>query len=182
MDADAAEDAELGAHTMNVDAIMETLAEMEDKAEDSLTEARKGEAESQSSHALLKQGLENEISNTKKEMSESTQTSAKSAQDLAQAEKDLAVEKKGLSEDTTYLRELKRDCQTRASEFEVEAKDNKAELTALSKAKAILQKKFAALVQTGAKIRLRARDDGEDEAKARALRSIEQLGRRLHST
>merc|ERR1719453_1163978 len=143
--------------------------------------------ESQSSHALLSQGLSNEITNTKKEMSESTQKSASSAQDLAEAEKDLAIEKKGLSEDTTYLRELKRDCQTRASEFEVEAKDNKAELTALSKAKAILTKKFAAsLVQTGAKVtaQVKARDasDAADEAKSRALRSIEQLGRRLHST
>merc|ERR1719515_210421 len=183
--ADAEEDAEFGSHTMSVDAIMETLGEMEDKAEDSLTEARKKETEGQSSHALLKQGLENEISNTKKEMSESTQKSAASSQELAQAEKDLAVEKKGLSEDTTYLRELKRDCQTRASEFEVEAKDNQAELTALGKAKAILQKKFAAsFVQMGTKVTVKARDDadGADEAKARALRSIEQLGRRLHST
>jgi len=184
---DAEEDAEYGSHMMNVDAIMETLGEMEDKAEESLTEARKGEMESQSSHALLKNGLENEITNTKKEMSESTKKSAASAQELAQAEKDLAIEKKGLEEDTTYLRELKRDCQTRASEFEVEARDNKAELTALSKAKAILQKKFAAsLVQTGAKVtmqvKVRDESDAADEAKARALRSIEQLGRRLHST
>merc|ERR1719375_1197012 len=150
--ADAEEDAELGAHTMNVEAIMETLAEMEDKSEDSLTEARKGEAESQSSHALLKQGLENEISNSMEEKSESTQLSASTASKLADAEKDLAVEKKGLAEDTAYLRDLKRDCQTRASEFEVEDKDNKAELTALGKAKAILLKKFAAssLVQVGA--------------------------------
>merc|ERR550514_1758051 len=91
---DSEEDAELGSQTMNVDAIMETLGEMEDKAEDSLTEARKSETEAQSSHALLKQGLENEIANTKKEMSESTQKSASSSQELAQAEKDLAVQKK----------------------------------------------------------------------------------------
>merc|ERR1719399_193909 len=101
---------------------------------------------------------------------------------LAMAEKDLAVEKKGLSEDTAYLKDLKRDCQTKASEYEVETKDNKAELTALSKAKAILLKKFA-LVQTGAAthahelFKARAHDDEEDN-KARALRSIEQLGRR----
>merc|ERR1719218_128692 len=131
---------------------METLGDMEDKAEASLTEARKGEAEAQSSHALLKQGLENEVSNSKKEMSESTQLSASTATKLADAEKDLAVEKKGLAEDTSYLKDLKRDCQTRASEFEVESKDNKAELTALSKAKAILLKKFAALVQTGTQV------------------------------
>merc|ERR1719375_79443 len=95
------------------------------------------------------------------------------------AEKDLAVEKKGLSEDTAYLKDLKRDCQTKASEFEVETKDNKAELTALGKAKAILLKKFA-LVQTGAATHAKAHDD--EDNKARALRSIEQLGRRLHST
>merc|ERR1719375_3057384 len=186
--ADAEEDAELGAHTNAVDAIMETLGEMEDKAEDSLTEARKSEAESQQSHALLKQGLENEIANSKKAKSQSTQLSASTASKLADAEKDLAVEKKGLKEDTAYLSDLKRDCQTRASEFEVESKDNKAELTALGKAKAILLKKFAAsLVQTGAKVAAQARvadsdADAQEDAKARALRSIEGLGKRLHST
>merc|ERR1719375_1752946 len=121
-------------------------------------------------------------------MSESTQLSASTASKLADAEKDLAVEKKGLKEDTAYLSDLKRDCQTRASEFEVESKDNKAELTALGKAKAILLKKFAAsLVQTGAKVAAQARvadsdADAQEDAKARALRSIEGLGKRLHST
>merc|ERR1719379_888226 len=163
---------------------METLGEMEDKAEDSLTEARKSEAEGQQSHALLKQGFENEIANSKKAKSQSTQLSASTASKLADAEKDLAVETKGLAEDTAYLKDLKRDCQTRAAEFEVESKDNKAELTALGKAKAILLKKFAAsLVQTGVKVAAADSDaDAEEDAKARALRSIEQLGKRLHST
>merc|ERR1719324_413590 len=89
--ADAEEDAEysLQAHTMNVDAIMETLGEMEDKSEASLTEARKGETEAQQSHDMLKQGLENEISNSKKEMSESTQAKAKAEETLAGATGDL---------------------------------------------------------------------------------------------
>merc|ERR1719236_316105 len=86
-------------------------------------------------------------------------------------------------EDTAYLKDLKRDCQTRAREFEVTVKDNNAELTALGKAKAILLKKFA-LVQTTAKVhalsKIQARDD--EDSKSRALRSIEQLGRKLHST
>jgi len=184
--ADAEEDAEysLSAHTMNVDAIMETLADMEDKSEASLNEARKGETEAQQSHDMLKQGLENEIANSKKEMSESTKAKAAAEQTLAEATGDLAAEKKGLSEDTKYVGELKRDCQTRASEFEVETKDNKAELTALSKAKAILLKKFAAgaLVQTKATTKARDVPDAEQDAKMRALRSIEQLGKRLHST
>merc|ERR1719482_951898 len=181
--ADAEEDAELGSMGEGgVDAILSTLGEMEDKAETSLTEVRKGEAEAQQSHMLLKQGLENEIKNMKKEKDESTTRSASTAQKLAEAEKDLATEQKGLAEDTKYLRDLKKDCQSRAQEFEVQTKDNNAELTALGKAKAIMLKKFAALVQTGAKTTVSARNDAEDDAKARVLKSIEQLGKKLHKT
>merc|ERR1719158_2670094 len=179
--ADAEEDAEFGSGVMNVDAIMETLGEMEDKSEASLAEARKGEEDSMHSFQMLKQGLENEISTSKKEKDESTKKSAAAAESKAQAEKDLAVEKKGLSEDETYLRDLKRDCQARASEFEVTYKDNKAELGALGKATAILKKKFASLVQTSSRS-VDGDAGAEDDTKARVLRSIEQLGRRLHKT
>merc|ERR1719182_1326170 len=129
---------------------------------------------------MLKQGLENEIKSMKKEKDESTAKSASTAAALAQAEKDLAVEKKGLGEDEKYFRDLKRDCQSRAGDFEVEAKDNQAELKALEAAKAILLKKFSALVQVRARVAVR--DNVSDDAKERALKSIEQLGKRLHST
>merc|ERR1719446_2052731 len=181
--ADAQEDAELGSGSMGeggVNAILDTLKEMEDKAEASLTEVRKGESEGQMNGAMLKQGLENEIKNLNKEKDESTSKSASTAAALAQAEKDIAVEKNGLAEDEKYLRDLKRDCQSRAGDFEVEAKDNQAELKALEAAKAILLKKFAAFVQVRARVAMR--DDVSDNAKERALKSIEQLGKRLHST
>merc|ERR1719453_1827146 len=159
--ADAQEDAAfMGEGGSN--AILDTLADMEDKAEASLSEVRKGEAEAQMNGALLKQGLENEIKNMKKEKAESTSRSASTKQKLAQAEEDLAAEQKGLAEDTAYLKDLKRDCQSRAQTFEVQTKDNNAELTALGKAKAILLKKFA-LVQTGTA----TRNDAQDDAKAR---------------
>merc|ERR1719161_2524164 len=177
--ADAQEDAELGSSSMGeggVQAILDTLKEMEDKAEASLTEVRKGEPEAQMNGSLLKQGLENEIKTMKQEMAESTSKSASTAQALAQAEKDLAVEKKGKSDDEAYLRDLKRDCQARAGDFEVEAKDNAAELKALEAAKAILLKKFSALVQVRARVAVR--DNVSDDAKARALKSIELLGKR----
>merc|ERR1719478_1889951 len=181
--ADAQEDAEMGSGSMGeggVNAILDTLKEMEDKAEASLSEVRKGESEGQMNGAMLKQGLENEIKNMKKEKDESTSKSASTAQALAQAEKDIAVEKNGLAEDEKYLRDLKRDCQSRAGDFEVEAKDNQAELKALEAAKAILLKKFSAFVQVRARVAVR--DDASDNAKERALKSIEQLGKRLHST
>merc|ERR1719454_2178108 len=73
---DSEEDAELGSGTMAVDAILDTLADMEDKAEGSLSETRKKESEAMNEHAMLKQGLENELKNMKEEKQESTQKSA----------------------------------------------------------------------------------------------------------
>merc|ERR1719355_289559 len=181
--ADAEEQFEFRAHSLDSNAIVETLTEMEDKASESLTDARKREGEAAQAHALLKQGLESETAGMKEELSENTNRKASLGEKLAGAQGDLAITQKSLTEDTAYLKDLKRDCQTRAREFEVEVKDNNAELTALGKAKAILLKKFA-LVQTTAKVqalsKIQARDD--EDSKSRALRSIEQLGRKLHST
>jgi len=181
--ADAEEQFEFRAHSMDSNAIVDTLTEMEDKASESLTDARKREGEAAQSYALLKQGLESETASMKKELSENTNRKASLGEKLAGAQGDLAITQKSLAEDTAYLKDLKRDCQTRAREFEVEVKDNNAELTALGKAKAILLKKFA-FVQTTAKVhalsKVQARDD--EDSKSRALRSIEQLGRKLHST
>jgi len=165
------------------DAILETLEEMEDKASDSLTKTRNEEMEGANAHALLKQGLESKIQNGEKELAEATHSKQVLSEKLAQAEKDLGLEKKGLSTDEAYLRDLKRDCQSRAQEFEVEAKDTDAELTALGKAKGILTKKFAgaSFVEMKSKTRVQVRSEEED-VRVQALRLIEQVGKKYHST
>merc|ERR1719355_263984 len=180
--ADAEEAFEARARTLDSNAIVDTLTEMTDEAEESLTTTRKRETEAAQAFALLKQSLEGETKGMKEELGESTQFKASSAEKLAAAQEDLVVTTKAFEEDTAYLKDLKRDCQTRAREFEVTVKDNKAELTALGKAKAILLKKFA-LVQTSTKVHALAKAQMQDEdPKARALRSIEKLGRKYHST
>merc|ERR1719156_423729 len=76
--ADAQEDAEFGSGSMGeggVNAILDTLKEMEDKAEASLTEVRKGESEGQMNGAMLKQGLVNAILDTLKEMEDKAEAS-----------------------------------------------------------------------------------------------------------
>jgi len=180
--ADAEEAFEARARTLDSNAIVDTLTTMTDEAEESLTTTRKREGEAVHGFAMLKQSLEGETAGMKEELSESTQFKASSAEKLATAQQDLVVTTKSFEEDTAYLKDLKRDCQTRAREFEVTVKDNNAELTALGKAKAILLKKFA-LVQTHTQVRALAKVRVQDEdPKSRALRSIEQLGRKLHST
>ena len=69
--------------------------------------------------AVLKQSLEGEIKGMKEDSGESTQFKASPAEKLAQAEEDPAVTTKAFEEDTAYLKDLKRDCQTRAREFEL---------------------------------------------------------------
>merc|ERR1719191_661252 len=180
--ADAEEAFEARARTLDSNAIVDTLTQMTDEAEESLTETRKREGEAAHGFALLKQSLESETKGMNEELGESTQFKASSAEKLAQAQEDLVVTTKAFEEDTAYLRDLKRDCQTRAREFELTVKDNNAELTALGKAKAILQGKFA-LMQTHVQLHALARKQAQDEdPKSRALRSIEQLGQKLHST
>ena len=46
---------------MSVDAIVETLDDMESKASGSLSDARKAESEGQQDHATLKQSLEQQM-------------------------------------------------------------------------------------------------------------------------
>merc|ERR1719191_2303732 len=169
--ADAEESFEARMRTLDSNAIVDTLTQMTDEAEESLTETRKREGEAAQGFALLKQSLEGETKGMKEELGESTQFKASSAEKLAQAQEDLAVTTKAFEEDTAYLKDLKRDCQTRAREFELTVKDNNAELTALGKAKAILLKKFA-LVQTHTQVRALAKARVHDEdPKSRALRS-----------
>jgi chromosome segregation ATPase len=69
-----------------------------------------------------------------------------------------------------------------AQEWEVLHRDSVAELTALDSAKAILLKKFGAFIQAKSGQRLRLRMANTDDAKTRALRVIQQLGKRLRST
>jgi septal ring factor EnvC (AmiA/AmiB activator) len=161
-------------------AIIETLEEMTDKAEGTLSRTRKAEMEAAHAHTMLVQGIENEIKSFKEEMSESTKSKAFNQESKASSEKDLAVEKKGLSEDSNFLKDLKNDCQQRATEFEAESRDANAELTALGKAKGILTKKFGALVQTKQAVKMMVHDD--EDARAQALRHIQNLGKKFHST
>merc|ERR1719375_1423063 len=87
-----------------------------------------------------------------------------------------------MAEDLKSLKDTKHSCQERATQFEAETKDGQAELTALGKAKEILLKKFAALVEIKATVKARDDDDDSEDARAKALRHVEQLGRKFHST
>jgi len=157
---------------------------MTEKAEGTLSDARKAEMQSNHEFMLIKQGMEAEVKSTKEELSENTQGKAIATQALAQAEKDLGIAKRALADDTKYLGDLKRDCMTKAQEWEVDDRDNVAESKALSAAKAILTKKFqAAFIESKMTLKVKiGAARSSDDPKARALRVIADLGRKFRST
>jgi len=155
----------------------DVLNVVKEKFQDSLKNSRRKEQETQAAHDSMVMDSENEIKGLKKELSVNTKGKATASESLAQAQKDLAVETKGEKEDQAFKQELKRDYDIRARDFEVEFKDANAELNALSQAKAILEKKFASFLEAGRHALI-----SNDGQKVRALRLIQQLGQRYHST
>jgi len=164
------------------DAILETLTEMTDKAEATLSDTRKQEMEGSHAFSMLKNGMDNELNNFNQQLAETTHARQVSTQARAQAGKDLATTTAGLKDDSHYVQDLKHECMMKSQEWEVMHRDSVAELTALGSAKAILSKKFGVLLQSRTDQRLTLQLANNDDAKTRALRAIQQLGKRLHST
>merc|ERR1719359_970653 len=90
--------------------ILDTISDMKDKAESTLSDARKAEMTAAHEYAMLKQNLETQISTMKKRMSEAT------------------TEKSGLADDEKYLEELMQSCSAKAQEWATRQKDASEEL------------------------------------------------------
>ena len=168
----------LSSKEVNNDATLQLLSQLEEFAMDTLSSTRKKEQEGAHAHAMLVQGLESEIESLNEDLNTATKDKAYSSEMLAEAQKDKAVETKSMQEDQASLADVKSECQKRAQEFEAESKDADAELGALANAKETLTKKFS-LIQTQRIAKSQANDE---DAKARALRQIQQLGKKFHST
>merc|ERR1719337_546250 len=87
--------------------ILDTLADMQSKAEESLSSTRKDEMEAAHSFAMLKQGLEDETAVAKKQLSQATQTRSTTEEEQYAAETSLTETEETLAADTKYLAELK---------------------------------------------------------------------------
>eukprot|EP00746_Dinoflagellata_sp_MGD_P116159 gnl/MRDRNA2_/MRDRNA2_52069_c0_seq1.p1 gnl/MRDRNA2_/MRDRNA2_52069_c0~~gnl/MRDRNA2_/MRDRNA2_52069_c0_seq1.p1 ORF type:complete len:778 (+),score=231.46 gnl/MRDRNA2_/MRDRNA2_52069_c0_seq1:143-2335(+) len=188
-------------------AIVDTIADMQEKAEATLSSTRKEEMKAAHSAAMLKQSLETQLASLNKEMKEAKTKKQATTEVLATNQKDKSVEEKALTETEAFLSDLKHECQSKAADFEVAMKDMQNEMEALQKGKAILTKQFgsaaasssASFIQTSQRSRLHSRlrsasrhryfgqVEEQDESafgdrKMLALRSIEQLGRKIHSS
>merc|ERR1719482_608583 len=116
--------------------ILDTISDMKDKAESTLSDARKAEMEANHEYEMLKQNLEMQMSTLKKRMSEATTEKSGLEEAKASAEEELATTKKTLADDEKYLEDLKQGCSLKAAEWETRQKDAAGELAAIAQAEA----------------------------------------------
>merc|ERR1719486_964154 len=142
--------------------ILDTIADMQEKAEASLSSTRKDEMEAAHAYAMLKQGLEDEIAVNKKQLGEATLTRSTTEEELHSAETALSEEKETLAADVKYLAEVEQDCETKAKEWSMRVKQAGEETAAIEKAKEVLSEGVKVFLQTATKLRVKSADEAYD--------------------
>jgi chromosome segregation ATPase len=145
--------------------IVDTLSDMKEKAEATLSDARTAEMKAQHGYEMLKQSLDTELSTMEKRMSAATTEKSGLEETEASASEELAATKKTLADDEKYLEELKQSCSMKAAEWATRQKDAAGELAAIAKAKEVLESGVKVFLQVSTKAKVH--DDGSDEKRDR---------------
>merc|ERR1719160_1803720 len=133
--------------------IIQTVEEMQGKAEDTLSELRKKEMTESQEFQMLEGGLNNEISHGKSKLSANTKLKAESEQAAEEATGELTETEKTKSADEAYVETMKTECQAKAVEYEETMKSGKAEIAAIAKATQILEEGVTAFVEVSSRVR-----------------------------
>merc|ERR1719443_1629524 len=161
--------------------ILDTIADMQEKAEASLSSTRKDEMEAAHAYAMVKQGLEDEISVAKKMLSEATLTRSTTTEELNTAKASLGETKTTLEADEKYLEELKQSCTTKATEWAARQKQASEETAAIQKAKDILSEGVKVFLQTSSHTRLQSETEASLDARSQVVSIQKKLARTENS-
>jgi len=154
--------------------IVDTLADMKEKAEATLSDARTAEMKAGHSYEMLKQSLDMELDAMSKRMSQATTEKAGLEEAKASAEEQLASTQTTLADDKKYLEELKQSCSLKAQEWATRQKDAAGELAAIAKAKEVLESGVKVFLQVSTKAKAHA-TDASDEKRARLMAVLAKL-------
>jgi len=156
--------------------ILDTLKDMQEKAESSLSSARKTEMEQQHAYAMLKQSLETELATMKKRMSAASTEKSETEEAKNTAEEKKAATEKTVAADTKYLEELKQSCAAKAQEWDERQKTAAEEMATIEKAKSILTEGVKAFLQVGATTHTKH----DDARRNQAVAVLRKLARGSH--
>jgi len=157
--------------------ILDTIADMQGKAEESLSSTRKDEMEAAHAYAMLKQGLDDSIAVAKKALGESTLQKSTTEEELHAAEAALSETQETLAADKKYLEELKQSCEAKQTQWAQRQKQAGEETAAIEKAKEILSEGVKVLLQTSVSVRTTE----EDRDRAEVVKVLSALAKSVHS-
>jgi len=161
--------------------ILDTIADMQSKAEESLGSTRKDEMEAAHAYALLKQGLADEIKVMQKQLSEATLTRSTTEEELHSADASLSETEETLAADEKYLEELKQSCTVKATEWAQRQKQASEETAAIQKAKDILSEGVKVFLQTASRTRSLSETEASLDARSQVVRILKNMARKENS-
>merc|ERR1719443_1591316 len=121
--------------------IVEVMEDMLEKSEAQQADGQKAEMEAAHAYSLLKLSLEDMMKAAEKELASSKKQKAIASETQSTAVGDVERSKKEIMADMTKLKDLQRECMTKAEEFEAAQSERSNELEALATAKKILNEK-----------------------------------------
>jgi len=153
--------------------IIETLQDMQSKAEAALSDVRKTEMQQAHEFAMLKQGIDQADATMSKRKAAASTERSRHQETEQQAQGDLEETKQSLATDQAYLKELRASCEAKGEEWAQRQKDVQGEIGAIEKAKEILA--------NGVKVFLQKAVAGDEGARARATAILRQLQKTSNS-
>jgi chromosome segregation ATPase len=155
--------------------ILDTLTELKEKAEVSLSNSRKAEMEANHAYEMLKQSIEMELSTMQKRMAAATNERSSTEETMHAADEELEETKKSKVADESYLSDLKMDCASKSKEWAERQKSVAEELAAIAKAKEILTSGVKSFLQVK-----RSTDDVDVVKRQRVVSILRNLAQQGH--
>jgi hypothetical protein len=167
--------------------ILQTIKDMQAKAEAELGDLRKKDISDAHDFKMIESGLTAEISHDNEKLGAAKSAKSAAEMALASAKGDLVAATKTKQADTAYSTSLETECEMAANEWEARQKSATEETAAIDKASEILSSGVVAFVQAGVKTKLRSLDDDDDDAddssnvRTRLSSKLQTLGKKFHS-
>mmetsp|Transcript_12828 Transcript_12828/g.30721 ORF Transcript_12828/g.30721 Transcript_12828/m.30721 type:complete len:672 (-) Transcript_12828:76-2091(-) len=130
---------EQGEQSGGLQAVMDTLEDLLEKAEGQRADAGRAETEAQFKFDMLKQSLTDELHNDNKHLEKARKKLAGYKETQASVEGDLEETKKDAESDSETLSQIQTDCMQKAADHEASVDSRADELKALSKAKSVIE-------------------------------------------
>merc|ERR1719335_495460 len=140
--------------------IIQTVKDMQAKAEAELSDLRKKEMADAHEFSMLESSLKSEISHNQEKLGAATKTKAA---------------------DEEYLSTLTTECEAAAKEWAARQASAKEEMAAIDKAKEILVSGVVALVQVSSDDDDDSESDEKAEVRSKLVKKIQKLGKKFHS-